>query len=51
MDYIKRQKSVIFVNKDLKISTWKKKKYRNVRDHSHYTRKYTGVAHSICNLK
>ena len=25
--------------------------YRRVRDHWHYTRKYLGVAHSICNLK
>ena len=25
--------------------------YRKVRDHCHYTGKYTGTAHSICNLK
>ena len=25
--------------------------YRRVRDHWHYTRKYLGVTHSICNLK
>ena len=29
----------------------KDKKYRKIRDHYHYTREYTGVAHSICNLK
>ena len=29
----------------------KNKKYRKVRDHCHYTRKYKGVAHRICNLK
>ena len=27
------------------------KNYRNVRDHCHYTGKYRGAAHSICNLK
>ena len=27
------------------------KKYRKVRDHCHYTGKYRGAPHSICNLK
>ena len=29
----------------------KEKKYRQVRDHCHYTGKYRYAAHSICNLK
>ena len=29
----------------------KVKKYCKVRDHCHYTEKYRGAAHSICNLK
>ena len=29
----------------------KDKKYCKVRDYCHYTGKYTGPAHSICNLK
>ena len=29
----------------------KDKNYRKVRDHCHYTGKYRGVAHSICNSK
>ena len=29
----------------------KDKKYHKVRDHCHYTERYRGAAHSICNLK
>ena len=29
----------------------KDKKYQKIRDHCHYTGKYRGAAHSICNLK
>ena len=28
-----------------------KKKYHKVRDHCHYTVKYRGTAHDICNLR
>ena len=48
---MKIQESVTFVKKNLKINYVKDKKYRKVRDHCHYTRKYRGAAHSICNLK
>ena len=48
---MKMQKSVIFVKKNLKINIWKIKKYYKVRDHCHYTGKYRGSGHSICNLK
>ena len=46
MNYMKTQNSVIFENKYLK-----DRKYRKIRDHYHYTGKYRGAAHSICNLK
>ena len=27
------------------------KKYQKIRDHCHYTRKFRGAAHNICNLR
>ena len=44
ISYIPKEK---FENKLFK----NKKKYRKVRNHCHYTRKYRGTTHSICNLK
>ena len=44
------QKSVIFVNNNLKINIWDKK-YRKVRNHCNYTGEYRGAVHSICKLK
>ena len=41
------QRTVIFVKKNLVM----KKKHRKVRDHDHYTGKYRGAAHNICNLR
>ena len=31
--------------------SWINKKYREVRDHRHYTGEYRGAAHSICDLE
>ena len=45
------QKSVILVKTNLKIYVLKIKKYCKVRDHCHYTGKYKGAAHGICNLR
>ena len=42
------QKSVTFINKNLKANTWKIKKYRRVRNHCYYTGENKGTPHSIC---
>ena len=44
------EKFVIYVKKDL-VPTITIKKYRKARDHCHYTGKYRGAAHDICNLR
>ena len=41
------QKSVTFINKNLKANTWKIKKYRRVRNHCYYTGENRGTPHSI----
>ena len=45
-----KKKYVIYAKKDLAMMKIKKK-YRNVRDHCHYTEKYREATHSICNLR
>ena len=44
---------VICVKENLKLKNDKNafKIYNKVRDHCHYTGKYRGAAHSICNLR
>ena len=44
------KKYVIFLQKFEK-KYLKDKKYRKIRDHSHYTGEYKEAAHSVCNLK
>ena len=45
-----KKKYVKYAEKDLAMMKIKKK-YRNVRDHCHYTGKYREATHSICNLR
>ena len=61
-----KEKHVTINKKRIKITRWRKQcyiwgkgiqknvkdiNYRKVRHHCHYTGKYRGAAHSICNLK
>ena len=48
--HIVSKKYVIYAKKKKKISA-NDKKYQKVRDHCHYTGKYRGAAHDICNLR
>ena len=45
-----RKQEVCYICKKKKISA-NDKKYQKVRGHCHYTGKYRGAAHDICNLR
>ena len=53
IEFYKRQKVCHIYKKEFCNDEKKKefKLYQKVRDHCHYTRKFRGAAHSICNLK
>ena len=51
--FMKSKKKCYICQKEFCYDKNEKKKfklYRNVRDHCHYTWKFRGAAHSICNL-
>ena len=52
-DYHEKQNKCFICNKRFCWNNESKgfKNYRKVRDHCHYTGKYSGAAHSICNLR
>ena len=53
LSLIESKKFVICVKENLKMKKDKNafKIYNKVREHCHYTGKYRGVAHSICDLR
>ena len=48
---MKSKKFVTFAKKGFSTDDDDNKKYQKVRDHCHYTGKFRGAAHSICNLR
>ena len=50
-EYKHEKQKVCYICKKPFSADNKNKKYRKVKDHSHYTGKYRGAAHGICNLR
>ena len=46
-----KQKVCCICKKEFSINDDDSKKYQKVRDHRHYTGKFRGAGHSICNLR
>ena len=46
-----KQKVCYICKKDFSTDGNDKKKYYKVRDHCHYTEKYRGASHNVCNLR
>ena len=49
--FYKKQKVCYICKKGFNTDDDDNKKYQKVRDHCHYTRKFRGAAHIICNLR
>ena len=48
---IHREQKVCYICKKRFSTDDDNQKYFKVKDHCHYTRKYRGAAHNICNLR